>query len=194
MLAGRQAGRLLQSLAFAGAGALQESTRNQARCWCCIWQRESLLLIPLSTLSSSFMHDHIPAAGNSSLLPRRINMKKKEGAAEGDSFLSRMGHTAAGNSGAAGAGSKGPERLLPLAPPPGQPAVAGGFGILPPPPASSSAAPAPVTHQQQVQQQQPRSAADDLLGLDFGAPVAATTAAAPSKPTPAAEEGWATFD
>jgi hypothetical protein len=48
-------------------------------------------------------------------------MKKKEhAAAEGDSFLSRMGHAGGGTA---------PGKLAPLAPPPGQPA-----GVLAAPP------------------------------------------------------------
>jgi hypothetical protein len=112
----------------------------------------------------------------------KINVKKKEHASgDGDSFLARLvgsGATAAGSSAAA------PGRLVPLAPPPGEPA-----GILPPPPAATAAAPSGSSVPAAAPPPpQPAAGLQDLLG--WGAPAAPAAAA----PAPGAEDGWATFD
>lgn len=118
----------------------------------------------------------------------KITVKKKEhAAADGDSFLARLGGSAATAPGSGA--SAAPGRLMPLAPPPGEPA-----GMLPPPPAaaaapfgaapSGSGAPAAAAPPQQS-----AAGLQDLLGWGAAPAPAAAPAAAPG-----GEEGWATFE
>ena len=123
-------------------------------------------------------------------------MKKKEAVpADGESFLSRMVPT-----GAPGASSgSGLGILMPLAPPPDQPAATS-LGTLAPPPApaaaAAAAAAAPGSSPWPAAAQQQQAAGSDFFSLGgpsgFGAPGAPPAAA--GYPAPANEDGWATFD